>query len=258
MYLWRCWINSRPVLAIYLLIVALISWGVLRHGTYYLPYSSEIEVSVFYFLFGNFTLLGLAAWILGSLGIGRDIADGSGAFLFTRPRSRYAFVWSDSLVAIGELVVLILISMGVFILSVHMKLIRFSAPPPFWLRLHPHAAGPNLTLWGIPVFAVCMLLFAALVYSITYLLTVLIRRTGMAIFISAAFLLVYSMLDPRVQSWHWPYNILLPNLMLNPIDHTGRALLVPHLGLSIFLRVCVIVALLFVAQVVVERIDIQA
>ena len=258
MYLWRCWINSRPVLAIYLLIIALISWGVLRHGAYYLSYSSEIEVSVFYFLVGNFTLLGLAAWILGSLGIGRDIADGSGAFLLTRPQSRRAFVWTDSLVAIGELIILILISMGAFLLSVHMKLIRFSAPPPFWLKLHPNAAGPNLTLWGIPLFAVCMLLFAALVYSITYLLTVLIRRTGMAIFISAAFLLIYSMLDPRVQSWHRPYNVLLPNLMLNPFNHTGSPLLIPHLGLSIFLRVCVIMALLLAAQLVVERIDIRA
>src|ERR1035438_6933923 len=101
MYLWKYWRESRITFAVGMALVGLLLWGVLKiHvGTVMQDPNGggQIKDNQIYLLIAAGLTLPFAFFSLkfGSFGVGRDLGEGSGSFLFSRPRSRAFFVWSD-------------------------------------------------------------------------------------------------------------------------------------------------------------------
>src|ERR1035441_340905 len=101
MYLWKYWRESRITFAVGMALVGLLLWGVLKiHvGTVMQDPNGggQIKDNQIYLLIAAGLTLPFAFFALkfGSFGVGRDLGEGSGSFLFSRPRTRAFFVWSD-------------------------------------------------------------------------------------------------------------------------------------------------------------------
>jgi hypothetical protein len=101
MYLWKYWRESRITFAVGLLLVGLLLWDVLKihvSALHRLPgdVSQQNLAQLYLVIAAPLTfLLGFLGLRFGSFGVGRDLGEGSGWFLFSRPRTRAFFVWSD-------------------------------------------------------------------------------------------------------------------------------------------------------------------
>jgi hypothetical protein len=188
--------------------------------------------------------LGLA---FGSFGVGRDLGEGSGSFVFSRPRRREFFVWSDWGYGMGQLLLLVLAANSVLALAVH----RAAAD-----------SGPIL-LDGEPVsmFSVfCLhctsgLLLAGLMFGLTYFMSVLVKGRGVLLAIGV--LITYA-LGSAVVKHYWPA-VTLPDLNLTEFTMvaTGGASFANHLGLDIVLRSTVALAFPVAAQFLLQQRDID-
>jgi hypothetical protein len=115
------------------------------------------------------------------------------------------------------------------------------------------SAGSVTTYAGITCLAAFLLV--ALVFSITYFSTILIKNAR-GLFISAGVFLGYLVLGMVVKH-HWP-GTELPSLLLQPFatgPHPVDALL-PHFGLQITIRAVIVLFFPFAAQWVLDRVDI--
>ena len=104
MYLWKCWRDTRVVLAASLLCIAALFVFGLRQNVILDRGPFEFVPNIFPFLLGVQAFpLSFVAWLLGSFGVGRDLGERSGSYVFTRPKSRAYFVWCDWGVGMAQL-----------------------------------------------------------------------------------------------------------------------------------------------------------
>ncbi|MGB9416953.1 MAG: hypothetical protein WCB58_11615, partial [Acidobacteriaceae bacterium] len=98
MYILKSWRDARLSIAIFLVPIVFMVYGLLRHGPANFVTSSHASTEWMATRAVSITgiLLLFVAWSLGGDGIGHDIAEDRGAFLLTRPRLRRFFVWADS------------------------------------------------------------------------------------------------------------------------------------------------------------------
>ena len=150
MNVWRCWRTTRWVIAIYLLLLSYAVWrAVVRgHMDLFGVFSKEFVVWVYISMISRF--IAATAWILGALSIGRELADSSGAFLLTRPRSRAYFIWSETGLALAELLAISAVTIGLYFAAIHFQL--------FSLIIAKHGIAvptPPITATAAPLILLC-------------------------------------------------------------------------------------------------------
>src|SRR5580698_10048841 len=103
MYLWKYWRESRIVFGVSMACLALLAFGLFR-GVVRIETNDpnfvtagprglmNVISAIPNLLAFPFAFL---AWLMGSFGVGRDLGEGSGSYIFTRPRRRSWFLWHD-------------------------------------------------------------------------------------------------------------------------------------------------------------------
>jgi hypothetical protein len=250
MYLWKNWRDARLAVVIYIAPLIFYLYSVIRHpgssGVNSNPSQLNVDaVSTFVVSTIGIVLL-FVAWSLAGDGIGHEIADDRGAYLLTRPRSRKFFLWLDNGFAFGLMAVLAWSTVVLFEIVVKLGLVRlpnYAVPSPLFFLVAP----------------LCGLIFAGLIYSVTYLCTMLIPRDKTARVISVAVLIAYSYLHYKAyHTWGGLTQYVFPSWWVNPYPNKFSSALAPHLWLELGGRVIAIVVLLLIAQFVLERREIRA
>jgi hypothetical protein len=248
MYLWKSWRDARLAVAIFVVPILFEIYNLLRHTP--AEIGTQSHASAEWMLTVGLSISGIlllfVAWSLGGDGIGHDIAEDRGAYLLTRPRTRRFFLWFDSGFSFGLMAALAWGLMLLFWLLVLVHVIRFSP-------------GLSLSALAFLLIPLCGLVFAGLIYAVTYLCTILIPRDKTARVISVAVLIGYSYLHFKAyRTWGGVTQYLFPSWWVNPFPYQYTSAVAPHVWLELGGRVIAIVVLLLIAQLVLERRDIRA
>jgi hypothetical protein len=259
MYLLKYWRESRITFAVGLLLVGLLLWSAFKFHAGYpgpgvvgysqngvalnpaQPIPAQLYLVISLPLTIPLALLGL--WF-GSFGVGRDLGEGSGSFLFSRPRKRAFFVWSDWGFGMTQLLLLVLALNAVLAFEVH-RMAPGNAPVLI--------AGEPVSLAFIFVLhCVTGLLLTGLTFGLTYFTSVLVKSRG--VLLSIGVIVAYTI----VVKHHWP-EVTLPDFTLTEfsISHSMIAGFADHLGLSIALRGMLVMAFPIAAQILLQQRDID-
>lgn len=178
MYLWKCWRDARLAVAIFFVPIVMMVYSFLRHAPAQIMTGSNASAE--WLLTRGLSIMGIlllfVAWSLGGDGIGHAIAEDRGAFLLTRPRLRRFFIWADSGCSFGLMAALAWGMTLLFVLLMLTHVIRFG----------PGMSVSPLAYLLIPLSGV---VFAGLVYAVTYLCTVTIPLDKTARVVSVAVLI---------------------------------------------------------------------
>jgi ABC-type transport system involved in multi-copper enzyme maturation permease subunit len=174
-YLWKCWRDTRSGVYIYLSL--LIFFAALRVIWLYRAYgighiSGDAAQLWEEALVTMFILSHLCATIMafanGTINAGADIGNGTGDFLLTRPCSRRYVVWVGWAVGFAEVIglasITVLVALGILTL----------AEGPVW-RSVPPATRLEVMQMNVALLVATLLLTAAVIYGLTYFLTILLR-----------------------------------------------------------------------------------
>jgi ABC-type transport system involved in multi-copper enzyme maturation permease subunit len=255
MYLWKYWRESRITFAVGMALVGLLLWGVLKIHLGALlqgPQDSRPQnlAQLYLVIAVPLTLpLGFLGLRFGSFGVGRDLGEGSGSFLFSRPRSRAFFVWNDWGFGMAQLLAIVLAANVVLALAIY--------------RVAPGASPIFLARQPVSMFSIFLLhctaglLLTGLIFGLTYFASVLSRGHG--VMIAVGVLVAYSIAKSVVKHY-WPA-IILPDVTLTEFSvspsPTMPAGFADHLGLSIVLRTAVALAFPFAAQLLLQQRDVD-
>jgi hypothetical protein len=255
MYLWKCWRDTRTVLAVSLLCIGVLFVSIVSKDVvidHYAPFENLPNIFPFALTLQAFPI-SFVAWLLGSFGVGRDLGERSGSYVFTRPKSRAYFVWCDWGVGMAQLLPIVALLNLVLGVLLHRIIVAVGDP------LHGSVviAGKPVTLAFIVWlnFGTAFLL-AALVYSLTYFSTVLLKHAKGIIY-GAGVLVGYLFLEQVVP--HYLPGIHLPRLVLQEFiqSHLVVTGISSHLGVSVLIRTAIILLFPFATQFVVQKTDIN-
>ncbi len=256
MYLWKYWRESRNLFAGSLLAVAVLMVAILHEhlggANHHNPDIAQLWNIWSVFLSLQILPLCFTAWIFGGFGVGHDLGERSGSFVFSRPRSRAWFMWRDWSFGLSQILFIAICLNLAGWLQVHRVLVAVGDPGRNF-ALSQSGALSIAPFAGLTCTAAFLL--AALVFSLTYFSTILIKNAR-GIFVSAGVVLGYHVLGAVVQHY-WP-SVELPSLLLQAFvssNHTVHSL-ANHLGLDIAIRAGIVLFFPFAAQFVLERTDI--
>ncbi len=254
MYLWKCWRDTRVVLAASLLCIAALFVLGLRQNLVLDRGPFEFVPNIFPFLLSVQAFpLSFVAWLLGFFGVGRDLGERSGSYLFTRPRSRAYFVWCDWGVGMAVLLPIVAFLALLFGALLHRIILALGDP----LHGSVMIAGSPVTLTFIVwLNFVAAFLLAGLVFSLTYFSTVVMKHAKGIIY-GAGVLVGYIFLE-QVVPHYWP-GIHLPTLVLQEFSqsHHNVTGISNHLGVSVAVRAAIILLFPFATQFVLQKMDID-
>jgi hypothetical protein len=255
MYLWKCWRDTRIVLVASLICLGVLFLTIVSKDIvidHHAPFERFSTVLPFALTVQAFPV-SFVAWLLGSFGVGRDLGDRSGSYVFTRPRSRAYFVWCDWGVGMAQLLPIVALLNLVFGVLLHRLIVAVGDP----LQGSVVIAGRPVTLAFIVWlnFSASFLL-AGLVYSLTYFSTVLMKHAKGLIY-AAGVLVGYLFLE-QIAPHYWP-GIHLPHLVLQEFvqSHLVVRGISSYLGVSAVIRAAIILAFPFAAQFVLQKIDLE-
>lgn len=265
MYLWKCWRESRWIFGIALVCVLILflltlyAWpkpritissavssghGVVQRQTKQVSIKPELTVrnSAGLWFYLQVMPIALLAWFLGGKGVGRNLGEGSGNFLFTRPRSRRRLVWTEWCVGIGELAVIILLVNLVYAEEVY----RIRGD------LGLATSGQQLLAYTALLCAASVLA-TGLVYAITYCFTAIVGHARGAIFAGGC-LVAYPIIGKILH--HFWRGVQFPSL----IPHVAHQAGTPLLGIApwqpqMLVRAALVLACVFLSQEVLQRGD---
>jgi len=253
MYVWKYWRESRYTFAAGMALVGLLLWAVLK-----IPMGAMVEgnqdmgqsnpAELYLVVAGILTLpLAFLGLLFGSFGVGRDLGAGSGSFLFSRPRSRAFFVWSDWGYGVAQLLLLVVAANSVLALAIHR-----AVPGSRSILL---AGGPVSMLSVFCVHCAAGVVLIGLMFGLTYFASVLVKGRG--VLLSLGVLLAY-IISKSVVKHYWP-DITLPDLTLTEFTPTpfGGARFADHLGLDIAVRAAVALAFPIGAQLLLRQRDVD-
>jgi hypothetical protein len=254
MYLWKCWRDTRIVLVASLLCVGVLFVSIVSKDIVLpnAPFERLSGILPFALTIQAFPI-SFVAWLLGSFGVGRDLGERSGSYVFTRPKSRAYFVWCDWGVGMAQLLPIVALLNLVLGILLHRILVAVGDP------LHGSVliAGRPVTLAFIvwSNFGAAYLL-AGLVFSLTYFSTVVAKHAKGLIY-GAGVLVGYLFLEMIVPHY-WP-GIHLPNLVLQEFIRSRLEVraISSYLGVSAVIRAGIILMFPFAAQFVLQRIDLE-
>jgi hypothetical protein len=248
MYLLKSWREARLSVAIFTVPLVFVLYQLLRHAPGNIATNSQASPE--WLLTRGLSVAGVlllfVAWSLGGDGIGHDIAEDRGAFMLTRPRLRRFFVWADSGFSFGLMAAL---AWGMTLLFGILALTRI-------IRFPPGISVSPLVFFLVPL---CGLVFAGLIYAVTYLCTMLIPRDKTARVISVAVLIAYAYLHLKAfREWGGATQYFFPSWWVDPFPYQYSSAFAPHLWLELGGRGIAILVLLMIAQLVLERREIRA
>jgi len=176
-----------------------------------------------------FLIVSLVALGLGALGASEQFADRSVHFLFTKPRSRAYFIWANWAVGCAELA-------GVALVNILAG----------WAILTWHAKAPSkIELWQLvdKQHVAQILVYCLLLYCLTYALTAALRNGLYGLGAGILSIAVYQAAGIAAERWrvHLPVPAM-PIGSLSPV-------------LSGFLWTLLALSFVFVAQFVIERVE---
>ncbi|WP_158749359.1 hypothetical protein [Acidobacterium sp. S8] len=255
MYLWKYWRESRILFGISLLAIAVLTIAILRERLVMGGHpDGNVQFSGVWAVFLGIQIIPLCfiAWIFGSFGVGRDLGEHSGSFIFSRPQNRAWFIWRDWGFGLLQLLVIVICLNLAGWLQIHRVLAFMSdSTRDFVLSQNGYASIKMCTL----IATLAAFLLAALVFSLTYFSTILIKNAR-GLFISAGVFLGYMVLSMVVKHY-WP-SVELPSLLLQPFTNTHQLGdgTVGHLGIAMAIRAVLVLLFPIAAQFVLERADI--
>jgi hypothetical protein len=246
MYLWKYWRESRITFGVGVLALGLLLAISLR-GHFVLASTNPRETvpnPINPILFLSAAPLAIFAWFMGSFGVGRNLGEGAGAYLLTRPRRRSWFVWRDWAFGLALIAVLVILY-DLF----EAKLL----PGSIKLRDLPEKVSLTHLL---ALNDVILFLFCGLIFGVVYLLTIVLKN-ALGTLAAGGLLAGYVILGGVI---HHYYDLQLPYLMLrgyvsSPV--TGAVVgIADHIGISVAIRTAVLLLFPIAAQLILERSDI--
>jgi len=197
MYLWKWWRENRNRAFTYLILLVsvavLFAWNAVtqtqRPGDWAHGMSAEELWRLTLIDFGSLIVV-FAGLGLGAAGVGEEFAQGTVEFLLTRPRRRRYFVWAGW--AAGAATLFIIISLAVLASFVTLTYVMKS--PSHW----------KLLATIVPMFVL-----GVVVYSLTYLMTALVKngRAGLSLSLG---LIVLDLLLPVAVQMRWRVDVPSP------------------------------------------------
>jgi hypothetical protein len=256
MYLWKYWRETRIIFGTSLVSIAIMFvLNLWSHNVDPLQSFDQLLTIIPTALALQAFPIIFIAWLLGSFGVGRDLGERSGSFLFSRPRSRGFFVWHDW--GLGMTQLLLIVVLLNLVLGVQMHRLLVSAGSRF---------QGTILLSGTPVAltsVVCLncgaaFLLAGLVFSLTYFSTVVVKHAR-GVILGMGSLLAYIVFAQVAK--HYSAEIHLPSLILplSPqftLAHRAATGFKDHLVSSIVGRACIILLFPVAAQFVLQKMDI--
>ncbi len=253
MYLWKYWRESRIAFSVgifvLLLLTALSFTG--NSGASRDPDSYTSLASVL--LMFSAAPLAIFAVAIGSSGSGRNLGEGAGAYLLSRPRARSWFVWRDWAYGL-MLVALLVVFFNLFTSSIMYRSMKLGGVPLDGILFHSDPAPVSLAHL-MSLNAISNFLFCGLIFGVVYLTTIIAKDARGAI-VGAGTLAGY-MISGVVVPHYW--HVHLPSLLLQPyIRHAGPEIsgIADHLGIAMVVRTGLLLLFPSAAQLILERADI--
>jgi hypothetical protein len=256
MYLWKYWRESRIAFGAGILVLAALTALSFRMGfdSANVGGSSAADAANFQLIVAS-SPWALFAWFMGSFGVGRNLGEGVGSYLLTRPRRRSWFVWRDWTFGLALIAILVILSK--LLAPWHINWAVHTAGNLFrgQFRFRDLAAlGPTMQSIGLnapPIF-----LFCGLVFCVVYLSTILIR-SALGNMLGAGVLVGYVILAALVQHYY-RYKLwdLLMRIYVSPVGHPQGIGLADHLGVSMVIRAAVLLLFPIAAQLILNSRDI--
>ena len=251
MYLWKYWRESRILFGISLLAIVILTIAILREHLGGSGHSGNAQLFQVWSVFLVLQILPLCfvAWIFGSFGVGRDLGERSGSFIFSRPQNRAWFIWRDWGFGMAQLLIITICFNLAGWLQVHRVLVAMDGSSREIILSH---SGPASTLTAVA--ALSAFLLAALVFSLTYFSTILIKNAR-GLFLSAGVFLGYLVLCMVVKHY---WQVELPSLLLQPFAHANPMSggIADHLSMAVTIRAILVLIFPFAAQFTLDRADI--
>ncbi|MGC2298753.1 MAG: hypothetical protein WA476_08130 [Acidobacteriaceae bacterium] len=264
MMLWKSWRDLRVFVFVGFAWLALLSAGVLSHPhlvqTSPQSYDSTDVIAALMRVFLDLQTFAFAflAWGMGTRGIGRDIGNGSGSFVLTRPARHAAFVWTEWGAGLAAIALLLAVADLLYWGAVRLQLIRILdlrlGPDPGYRRIWVDVALP----FHISAIAtLCAFLFVALIFSLTHLGTIVLRHSTRGLLFCIGCLIGYLILGWEIYLHHPSWSPYYPDLLFQPFyDFPQNMNLVPDAAASIFERLALLPLFPLIAQLTLLRAEV--
>jgi hypothetical protein len=256
MYLSKQWREGRILSAIALLALALLLLltvkGSIEVSSAHVQGDNHNQIDGLFtaLFYVEAALVAFWGWLAGGIGAGKNLGEESGSFLFTRPRRRAWFIWNDWGFALAQIAAIVLFTN----LMLGLLAARF-------LRLMHTPGGVQLTAYSQPIplialmllISIGVLLFAGLIYGLTYFSTIVLKRAA-GVMLGAGILVAYIVF--RALMGHYYPTIHLPNLILDLFNYRAFYGLSDHLGMAIAARTILMLLFPLAAQLILDRSEI--
>jgi hypothetical protein len=255
MYLWKYWRETRIAFSVGLVGIAILFVLISKERNLVISGNPPFDQFARLFpatLFVQAVPVSFFAWLFGSAGVGRNLGDGSGSYLFTRPTNRGFYVWRDWSFGLGQLLALVVLVNVVVGFQLYRLMVAVGDPLHGRVAL---ASGPVTPAFLVGLNCVVAFLFAALVFSLTYFSTILMKHSK-GVMLAAGVLLGYIILK-TVVNHYWPSVDLPPLIAAGFFGPSSRLpTLANHLGAFLAARAGFILLFPIAAQLVLEKTDI--
>lgn len=259
MYLSKQWRESRIVSILAILSLALLFALVVKGATAIdtvhfdnRNYNGDFGSAFVPLFYVEAVLVGFWGWLIAGIGIGKNLGEDSGSFLLTRPHRRAWFLWSDWGYAMAQVAaIIVLTNLMIGLLMVHiLHLMHLPAVVPLTEGVQSVSLFVMMILVSLGV-----LLFAGLVYSVSYFCTVLIQRTS-GVMLGAGIFVGYLVLGALVH--HYYPGIHFPNLIMGlfNIDNHRFSGFSNDLAIKFIARAVITMVFPIAAQLILERSEI--
>lgn len=253
MYLWKYWRDTRRGVFVYLgvLVWVMLFWLYGLHRADRIHKIGGDALILWSMMVGvTFAFVYLCAIVMGFVtagsNVGADFAKGTAEFLLTRPRPRRSFVWAGWAAGIVELYGLMAIT-GLLVMGA-----TAFAVGPVWRKLpSPFRFQVDPEVMDVPKMMVAVALTAALVFGLTYFMSVLLKSSQRGVIGSLGIFVGYLGVNAILKVL-WGYS--LPTV--EGIAHTNSAALGSSPLFAITGWALLSLAFPFAAQAVLDRVDV--
>jgi hypothetical protein len=263
MIAWKCWRENRQfVIAglVWLLVfwVVLLSHGqTVESGPRFVQSGPDLLSRVMQeFLNLQIIVFALLAWGMGTRGVGRDVGNGAGSFVLTRPVRRGSLVWTEWSIGVALLVGLLICGGFCYWAAVHFHVLRitYMRLGPAYQRVWEDAAVSPGT---VAVASLAAFVFLALIFSLTHCGTIMFRHSTRGLIFCLATLLGYLFLGWEIYLHHISWSPYFPDLLFQPfIDFPRNVHLVPHAVNSFVERAAILPLFPLIAQLFLRRAEV--
>jgi hypothetical protein len=197
----------------------------------------------------------LLAWAMGTVGIGRDLGNGGGSWMLTRPTPRGRYVWTEWASGLATLAGLLAFAEFLWWLGTRLQIFHFVIETP-------NSASPLISRSTFPlglatIASLCVFLLLALIFSVTHCGTVTLRHSTRGLISCLAFLIAYGILYHEIAQHGPAWMSRLPDLFLDPsFEHGSPFIYRPDLASSILERLAVLPIFPLIAHLFLRRAEV--